>query len=126
MEAYIKEYCKYYDYDCAYEQILQEVNNCGNTTCMILDTVIYYKKNVNKFIYKEDMPTLFAIWRNKHNYKELIMPYEKFMENVIKHNRCCTLDKITLKECTSIEMDFYYLGTFLEHRPVDIKIALKD
>jgi len=119
MEAYIKEYCECYGY--IYEQILQEVNNCGNANDVVLNAVIHYKKNVNEFIYKEDMPTLFAIWCNQR-----IMPYEKFMENVIKHNRCHTLDKITLRECNSFEMNFYYLGTFLEHRPVDIKIALKD
>jgi hypothetical protein len=50
------------------------------------------------------------------------------MENVVEHIKLYNLDinNLNFKYCHSAHLRFYYMSTFLEHEPVDIKIALKD
>jgi hypothetical protein len=125
MEAFIEKYCDYFGLQ--YEHILQTFNNCEDTGYLTLNGINDYKKHVCEYIYKEDMPTLFAMWEYDDDYEGHIISYEDFMKKsieIITYNNL-NINNLSIGDCLSSGLCYYYLGTFLEHKPVDIKIALK-
>jgi hypothetical protein len=86
--------------------------------------MIDYKIENNKnIIYKEDIPKICS-----KLYKKDISQ-EEFMENVMKDIKDYELDINNLTMANSFYIRYlwiYYMSTFLEYEPVDIKIALKD
>jgi hypothetical protein len=121
MEGYIKEFCEFLDQ--SFDEMIQQYNLNKMTTSRIINHIIDYKIENNKDnIYKEDIPKIFSIW-----YEEDISQ-EEFMENVISDIKYHNLDinNLEVKHCYTCILDFYYVSTFLDHEPVDIKIALKD
>jgi len=124
MDNFIKELCKYYGM--SFEETLRKFNNNEHINDYMLDNIIWYKNNINNIIYKEDMPILYSRCRFHSGY---IISHEEFMEEVMSNIKYYKLDinNLTFENCEpSYALSFYFLETFLEHRPIDIKIALKD
>jgi hypothetical protein len=122
MEHYIREYCTYYNDP--FDEMIQQYNLNKKTNSYRINFIIKYKIDYNKdIIYKEDIPKIFSIW-----YEEDISQ-EEFMENVMKDIKSHKIDinNLTIEHSfyTSY-LQFYHMSTFLEHEPIDIKIALKD
>jgi hypothetical protein len=121
MEGYIRELCKCYSW--SFDEMIQEYNLNKMTNSWFINTIIHYKIDNNKDnIYKEDILKICS------KYYRLDMSQEEFMENVMRDIKLYNLDmnNLNFKYCHSSFLQFYYTGTFLEHEPVDIKIALKD
>jgi len=121
MDRYIDVYCKFYGKP--FDKIIQQYNS--NTRCLYaINDIIDYKIENNKdIIYKEDIPKICS-----KLYKKDISQ-EKFMENVIIDINYFNLDINNLIIANSFYSHYlwiYYMSTFLEHEPVDIKIALKN
>jgi hypothetical protein len=122
MEGYIREYCKFYGR--SFDEMIQQYNLNKITRSYCIDCIITYKIDYNKdIIYKEDIPKIYS------KYFEQGISREKFMEYVMKDIKSHKIDinNLTIEHSfyTSY-LQFYYISTFLEHEPVDIKIALKD
>jgi len=121
MEDYIRELCKFYGL--SFDEMTQQYNSNTESEYYIINCIISYKIENNKnIIYKEDIPKI---------YSKYYVPYasqEEFMEKVITYIKYYNFDinNLEVKHCHSIYLEFYYISTFLEHEPVDIKIALKD
>jgi len=122
MEKYIEEYCKLSSL--SFDKIIQQYNLNRVGGYSTINKIIRYKIENNKnIIYKEDILKLFSKRGNKDESQE------EFMENVIKEINYHNLDinNLTIeKGFYSDHIQLYYLSTFLDHEPVDIKIALKD
>jgi len=121
MEKYLEEYCK--SFDIPFDEIIQQYNS--NTRCLyaINDIIDYKIENNKNIIYKEDILKIFL-----KLYKKDISQ-EEFMEKVIERIKHYKLDinNLTVKDSFhSSHLWLYCVSTFLEHEPVDIKIALKD
>jgi hypothetical protein len=118
MEGYIREYCKFHNF--SFDENIRQYNSNKMTNSYCINCIINYKiKNNKDIIYKED---ILKICFNQD------ISQEKFMEYVmedIKH-RNLDINNLKFKDCYSACLQFYYVGTFLEHESVDIKIALKD
>jgi len=115
MEKYLEEYCK--SFNIPSDKIIQQYNSNTMTDINSINLIIYYKIDNNKnIIYKEDILKIFLkIYRQD-------LSQEEFMKNVI-------IDINNLTIANSFRNGYlwlYYLSTFLDHEPVDIKIALKD
>jgi hypothetical protein len=122
MEYYIRELCKFYGW--SFDKVIQQYNSNKMTNSYCINCIIDYKiKNNKDNIHKEDIPKMCSIYY-KHNISQ-----EEFMKNVISDIKYYNLDinNLTIKRGSrNIYLLFYYISTFLEHEPVDIKIALKD
>jgi len=122
MEDFIRVYCKFYGR--SFDEMIQQYNSNTMTDNLPINFINNYKiKNNKDIIYKEDIPKICSKWYEKD------MSQEEFMENVIKQIKYHNLDinNLTLDDSFySYYLLFYYMSTFLEHEPVDIKIALKD
>jgi hypothetical protein len=121
MEDFIRVFCTHYNV--VFDNIIQQYNSNTESEYYIINCIISYKIENNKdVIYKEDIPKIFS------NYYVPYASQEKFMENVMKDIKGHNLDinNLKFKDCYSAYLDFYYMSTFLEHEPVDIKIALKE
>jgi hypothetical protein len=120
MDGYIRELCKYYSW--SFDEMIQRYNSNKKTNSWYINRIINYKIENNKdIIYKEDIPKICSKWYEKD------MSQEEFMEKVISDTKHYNLDinNLNFKYCHSSFLQFYYMSTFLEHEPVDIKIALK-
>jgi len=122
MEDFIGVLCEYRSW--SFDKMIQQYNSNEKTGIVVINCIINYKiKNNKDIIYKEDIPNICS------DYVKQDISQEEFMENVIKHIKYYNLDinNLTLENnWRSNFLDFYYISTFLEHEPVDIKIALKD
>jgi hypothetical protein len=121
MEGYIREYCKFHNF--SFDENIRQYNLNKMTNNYFIDCIIKYKIENNKDnIYKEDIPNICS------KYFERDISQEEFMENVMGVIKRYNLDinNLTFEDYHSIYLEFYYMSTFLEHEPVDIKIALKD
>jgi len=124
MEKYIEEYCKHLNIPS--DKIIQRYNNLNKVTIkyFVINYIIDYKIENNKnIIYKEDILKIFL----KIYKKDLSQ--EEFMKNVIIDIKKYNLDinNLTIRNCfRNPYLWLYYLSTFLDYEPVDIKIALKD
>jgi len=121
MDRFIRELCTYYSY--SFDKMIQQYNINKSTESPSINCIIEYKIVNNKdIIYKEDIPKIFSMCY------ELNMSREKFMENVMRDIKGHNLDtnNLGMQYCYSYYLLFYYVSTFLEYEPVDIKIALKD
>jgi hypothetical protein len=122
MEDFIGVHCKFGGW--SFDEMIQQYNSNKLTNIWAINRIINYKIENNKdIIYKEDIPKIYSKWYEKD------MSQEEFMENVIKQIKHFNLDINNLTFENSWHSDFlqfYYISTFLEHEPVDIKIALKD
>jgi len=119
MEDYIRELCKFCNI--SFDEIIQQYNSNITTVGCYINCIIKYKIENNKdIIYKEDISKVVS--------KICSSSQEEFMKNVMRDIKCYDLDinNLTFKDCHSIYLEFYYMSTFLEYEPVDIKIALKD
>ncbi len=94
------------------------------TDISLINCIINYKiKNNKNIIYKEDIIKIFS------KLYELNTSQEEFMEKVMENINYYSLNIDDLTFENSFYRDyicFYYLSTFLDYEPVDIKIALKD
>jgi len=122
MEKFIELYCKYHNY--SFDKIIQQYNSNTKSGYGTVDCMIDYKIENNKdIIYKEDIPKICS------KFYETNVLQEEFMEKVIIDINCLGLDINNLtyaNSFNSLHLWLYYVSTFLEHEPVDIKIALKD
>jgi len=121
MEKYIEECCKYFN--TSFDKMIQQYNSNTVTNIDFINCIIDYKIENNKdIIYKEDIIKIFST-----TYRQ-DLSQEEFMETVIKHIKFYNLDinNLEVKHCYTRILDFYYMSTFLDYEPVDIKIALKD
>jgi hypothetical protein len=121
MEGYIRVLCKYYSW--SFDEMIQQYNLNKKTKSSCIDCIIDYKIENNKDnIYKEDILNICS------KYFKQDISQEEFMEYVINSIKRYNLDinNLKFKDCYGACLQFYYIGTFLEHESVDIKIALKD
>jgi len=121
MEDYIREHCKFHGR--SFDEMIQQYNSNKKTKSSGINCVINYKIDNNKdVIYKEDIPKICSKWYEKD------MSQEEFMKKVIIDINHVGLDinNLNNQNCYTCILDFYYVSTFLDHEPVDIKIALKD
>jgi len=122
MDGYIRELCKYYNW--SFDEMIQQYNLNKMTNLLYINCFINYKIENNKdIIYKEDIPNICS------KYFEQDISQEEFMEYVMRVIKRYNLDINNLTIENSIYgscLRLYYVSTFLEHEPVDIKIALKD
>jgi hypothetical protein len=119
MEDYIRKHCEIWNY--TFDEMIQKYNSNIKTNSKTINCIIDYKIEHNKdIIYKEDIPKIVL--------KYYDISQEEFMENVMRDIKYYNLDinNLEAKHCYSFFLQFYYMSTFLEHEPVDIKIALKD
>jgi hypothetical protein len=121
MDRFIEEYCIYKGW--SFDKIIQQYNLNKKTNSHRINCIIDYKIENNKdVIYKEDIPKIcLKLYR-------LDMSQEEFMENVMRDIKYYNLDinNLGMQYYYNDFIFFYYVSTFLEHEPVDIKIALKD
>jgi len=122
MEKFLEEYFKYYRI--SFDKVIQQYNSNTKSGYSTIDFIVYYKIENNKnIIYKEDIPKILSYICNQN------ISQEEFMENVMRNIKYLNLDINNLTIAKSIYsrcLCLYYMSTFLEHEPVDIKIALKD
>jgi len=122
MEKFIEAYCKYGNY--SFDKTIQYYNSNTKSGYGAVDCMIDYKIENNKdIIYKEDILKICS-----KLYKKDISQ-EEFIEKVIERIKHYNLDINNLiigNSFCSYYLWLYYISTFLEHEPVDIKIALKD
>jgi hypothetical protein len=122
MEDYIREICTQAGW--SFNEMIQQYNSNKMTRSYFINRFINYKIENNKdIIYKEDILKICSDY-----FKQDIF-WEEFMENVMKDIKYYNLDINNLileNNWRSNFLQFYYISTFLEHEPVDIKIALKD
>jgi len=122
MEGYIREHCKFYGR--SFDEMIQQYNLNKMTNSYYINYIINYKIEHNKnIIYKEDIIKIFSKCYEKD------ISQEEFMENVMEQIKYFYVDINNLTIENSIYNSYlwlYYLSTFLDHEPVDIKIALKD
>jgi len=120
MEGYIREICKFYSWP--FDKTIQKYNSNEKTGFWYIDYVIDYKIEHNKdIIYKEDITKIVL--------KYYDISQEEFMENIMINIKIHKIDinNLTIEHSFyTFYLQFYYISTFLEHEPVDIKIALKD
>jgi hypothetical protein len=119
MEDFIRVFCKFYDR--SFNEMIQQYNSNKKTGSYFINCIISYKIENNKnIIYKEDIQKIVL--------KIYGLSQEEFMKNVITYIKYYNFDinNLEVKHCRGIYLLFYYISTFLEHEPVDIKIALKD
>jgi hypothetical protein len=122
MEKYIEECCKYFNK--SFDKNIQQYNSNTMTDIYSINLIIYYKIDNNKnIIYKEDIIKIFL-----KTYEQNISQ-EEFIEEVMIDIKRYKLDinNLTIENsfCSSC-LGLYYMSTFLDYEPVDIKIALKD
>jgi hypothetical protein len=122
MEGYIRVFCTHYGH--SFDKMIQQYNINKKIGGYFIDRIIEYKIKHNKdIIYKEDIPKICS------KYYRLDMSQEEFMENVMRDIKHYNLDINNLTIANSYcsgHLLLYYLSTFLDYEPVDIKIALKD
>jgi hypothetical protein len=120
MEGYIRELCKFYGW--SFDEMIQQYNSNTMTESYFMNHIINHKIENNKdIIYKEDIPKIFSKIYKKDISQEEFM--EKVISNIKSHN--IDINNLGMQYCYTHCMFFYYIITFLEHEPVDIKIALK-
>jgi len=122
MEDYIRKHCEFWNY--TFDEMIQKYNSNIKINSKTINCIIDYKIEHNKdIIYKEDILKIFL-----KTYEQNISQ-EEFMKNVMIDIKCYNLDinNLTIKDsiCNGY-LWLYYMSTFLEHEPVDIKIAIKD
>jgi len=135
MEDYIRNYCTYYND--SFNKTIQQYNSNKMTESYYIDCIIDYKIENNKdIIYKEDILKICSkFYKPNMSQEEFMenvmrdMSQEEFMEKVMRdiksHN--LNINNLTIKDCFRTHfLELYYISTFLEYEPVDIKIALKD
>jgi len=122
MENFIRVLCTHIGW--SFDEMIQQYNLNKKTKLLCINYIINYKiENNTNIIYKEDIPKIVS-----KIYKQNISQ-EKFMEEVMIQIKNYNLDinNLTIENSIYIaHLWFYYMSTFLEHKPVDIKIALKD
>jgi hypothetical protein len=122
MEDYIREICTQAGW--SFDEMIQQYNLNKKTSHRVMNLIIDYKIEHNKdIIYKEDIPKIFP------GYFTPNMSQEEIVENImidIKHYNL-DINNLTIKDSFYTPyLQLYYISTFLEHKTVDIKIALKD
>jgi hypothetical protein len=125
MEDFIREHCKYWRQ--SFDELIRRYNSNEVDNHSSINFVIYliveHKIEHNKdIIYKEDILKIISKYYKKD------MSQEEFMENVMRDIKYFNLDinNLEAEHCYNYYITFYHMSTFLEHEPVDIKIALKD
>jgi len=119
MEKFIEAFCKYFNMP--FDKVIQQYNSNKKTDSRSINCIINYKIENNKdIIYKEDIQKIVL--------KLYGLSQEEFMGPIMKEIKHYELDinNLTFTNCPRGYSWFYYMSTFLEHEPVDIKIALKD
>jgi hypothetical protein len=122
MEDFIRVLCTHVGW--SFDEMIQQYNSNTKTKSRHINLIIDYKIENNKdIIYKEDISKICSKCFKRD------MSQEEFMENVVEHIKLYNLDinNLTIENSwKTCILDYYYVSTFLEHEPVDIKIALKD
>jgi hypothetical protein len=138
MEAFFKEYCDHFGYN--YDNMIDKYNKMetydDQFSRYVFDVIINFKKPLGRDLYKQDMSSLYKMYVSKLSYIGTDSEYMLFIDNVDKilsehdiHRPPSLSETVfNFKDDVKLYAKFvvYYLGTFLENEPTDIKIALKD
>jgi hypothetical protein len=128
MDFFVSEYAQEYNISYAIDCYK---NLITSDDLRFINIIIAYKKYICDEIYKQDVLKLKAVYcgKKEESYETFIKKSSKLikkykLENNISMKEIAKIRFIKYKHyCTLI---YYYMSTFLDHKPTDIKIALKD